>query len=49
MALFGLLCALAAALSLLGICALLAHPVPRILGTLALLLTLAALAAAIPH
>ncbi|MEV6313377.1 hypothetical protein AB0M10_32910 [Streptomyces sp. NPDC051840] len=29
--------------------ALVAHEVPRILGTLALVLTLAALAAAIPH
>ncbi|MFF7183275.1 hypothetical protein [Streptomyces sp. NPDC008121] len=38
-----------ALLALTGLCALAADEVPRLLGTLTLVLTLAALAAAIPH
>ncbi|WP_166802843.1 hypothetical protein [Streptomyces sp. ICN441] len=44
---FGLLCVLAAFASLLGLCALALHDVPRILGTVALILTLAAFGAAL--
>lgn len=39
----------AALIALTGLCALVADEVPRLLGTLTLVLTLAALAAAIPH
>ncbi|WP_435610877.1 hypothetical protein [Streptomyces sp. C10-9-1] len=46
---FGLLCALAALTALLGLAAVAAHDVPRITGTVALILTLAALAAALLH
>lgn len=49
MALFGLLCASAALLALLGLAAVAAHDVPRIAGTVALVLTLAALGAALLH
>lgn len=49
LAVLGVFFVLAAVLSLLGLCALVAHRVPPILGTAALILTLAALAAAIPH
>ncbi|MFB7007874.1 MULTISPECIES: hypothetical protein [unclassified Streptomyces] len=41
--------ALAAACSLLALCAVVAHDVPRITGTVALILTLAALGVAILH
>ncbi|MEU0634345.1 hypothetical protein [Streptomyces sp. NPDC005989] len=41
--------ALAAAGSLLALCAVVAHDVPRITGTVALILTLAALGAALLH
>ncbi|MFE5630620.1 hypothetical protein [Streptomyces sp. NPDC056543] len=44
---FGLLCLLAALGGLLGLCALALHDVPPTLGTVALILTLAALGAAI--
>lgn len=49
LAALGVFFVLAAALSLLGLCALAAHRVPPLLGTAAVLLTLAALAAAIPR
>ena len=39
----------AALLGLAGLCTLVADEVPHVLGTLAIVLTLAALAAAIPH
>lgn len=41
--------AASACLGLAGLCALVAHDVPRITGTVALIVTLAALAAAIVH
>jgi hypothetical protein len=49
MALFGLLFASAALLALLGLAAIAAHDVPPILGTVALMLTLAAYVAALLH
>lgn len=49
MPLLGLLFACAALGALLGLCALALHDVPAILGTVALILTLAALGVAILH
>lgn len=49
MALFGLVFPLAALLALLGLAATAAHDIPRTIGTVALVLTLAALGLAILH
>ncbi|MEU0359936.1 hypothetical protein [Streptomyces cyaneofuscatus] len=49
MALFGPLCALAAALALLGLALVALDSVPPTLGTVALVLTIAALGLAILH
>ncbi|MEU0102411.1 hypothetical protein [Streptomyces sp. NPDC006267] len=49
MALFGPLCALAAISALLGLAYVAADAIPPVTGTVALVLTLAALAAAILH
>ncbi|MFJ6615438.1 hypothetical protein ACIQPT_34760 [Streptomyces sp. NPDC091289] len=49
MALFGLLCALAAVSALLGLAYVAADAVPPVTGTVALVLTIAALGLAILH
>ncbi|MFZ4264487.1 hypothetical protein [Streptomyces arboris] len=49
MALFGPLCALAAVLALLGLALVAADAVPPVTGTVALVLTIAALGLAILH
>ncbi|WP_405794091.1 hypothetical protein [Streptomyces sp. NBC_01506] len=49
MALFGLLCALAAGFALLGLAYVAAPDIPAITGTVALIITIAALGLAILH